>query len=108
MGIMINATFYESWLRTIGSLPMRLMGVAILEFRALGEDELANDLLRVRDSWARLVAKRAKVAVESERLQHIGQVIEASLLGDPRERPVLRYRDARRQLPAECEVRDAG
>lgn len=107
MGMTLTATFYESWIRTIGSLPMTLMRVAILELDAVGEHELAKDLMRIRERWASTVAHRAKHAVEPERLQHVAQVIEASLLGNDRPRPVLEYRDARR-LSARGEVRDAG
>lgn len=108
MGMTMTATFYESWLRTVGSLPMRLMGVAIIEFNAVGERELADELTRIRSRWAQLVARRAKRAAEPERLQHVAQVIEASMFAPDKPRPPLEYRDARRHVPARREVRDAG
>ena len=84
------------------------MSVTILELNALGEHDLAKDLMRIREKWAGTVARRARDAVEPERLQHIGQVLESSLVGTDKPRPALEYRDARRHLTARGEVRDAG
>lgn len=100
MGMTINATFYESWIRTIGSLPMRLMSVAILELDAVGEHELAIELMRVREKWAQTVSRRAKDAASPERLRHVAQVLEQSMLGNDRPKAVLTFpaaRDARRE-----------
>lgn len=80
MAIALTATFYESWIRTIGSLPMRLMSVAILELNALGEHELAKDLMAIRERWAKSVSQRAKEAVEADRLQRVGAALESVLL----------------------------
>ena len=98
----ITATFYESWIRTIGSLPMRLMSAAILELGALGEHELAKDLMLIRERWAKAVSQRAKVAVEADRLQRVGAVLESALLGRCATRPTLQctLAEAQRQVRA--------
>lgn len=37
----------------VASLPMAVMAASILDLRARGHHELADNLARVRDSWAR-------------------------------------------------------
>lgn len=55
----VSASFYGSYLRTLGSVAMRAMSTVIDQLEQAGEPELARELRFISQLWTRAVRQRA-------------------------------------------------